>query len=183
MNTSAIKTWRPLGRNPKLVNPHSFRIFWKIPLTVLIPSGLIPRTLLQSIRRERWFAHFSASDADRMPKWHNLLPQPFLICPRCSGRQPLLVIFIMPPYTRHPSFISSTWAKSRGGRGGGGGGGCVPPPTILKVGDTISNVPPRFCGRTIFRRKNRICNKICWLFFFLLVRMSELDRRVPLICH
>ena len=66
-----------------LVNPHSFRNLsaysWKIPLTVFIPSGLIPRTLLQSIQREQWFAHFSASDADRMPKWHNLLPQPFLI--------------------------------------------------------------------------------------------------------
>ena len=31
---------------------------------------------LQSIRRERWFAQFSASDADRMPKWHNLLRNP-----------------------------------------------------------------------------------------------------------
>ena len=80
-------TWRPLGRGQDAesnwVNPHSFRNLsaysWKIPLTVFIPSGLIPRTLLQSIQREQWFAHFSASDADRMQKWHHLLPQPFLI--------------------------------------------------------------------------------------------------------
>ena len=79
-----VYTWRPLGRGQdaesNFVNPHSFRNLsaysWKIPLTVFIPSGLIPRTLLQSIQREQWFAHFSA---DRMPKWHNLLPQPFLI--------------------------------------------------------------------------------------------------------
>ena len=32
------------------------------------------------------------------------------------------------------------WAGIPGGRGGGGGG--TRPPTILKVGDTISNVPP-----------------------------------------
>ena len=79
-------TWRPLGRGQdaesNFVNLHSFRNLsaysWKIPLTVFIPSGLIPRTLLQSIQREQWFLH-----ADRMPKWHtctcNLLLQPFLI--------------------------------------------------------------------------------------------------------
>ena len=72
----ASYTWRPLGRGQdaesNLVNPHSFR-------NLSAYSWLIPRTLLQSIHREQWFAHFSASDADRMPKWHNLLPQPFLI--------------------------------------------------------------------------------------------------------
>ena len=73
--------------------------------------------------------------------------------------------------------------KSRGGRGGP-----APPPTILQVGDTISNVPPPphvFVSRTIFRRKNTDFKKICWrfFFFFLLVRMSESDRRVPLICR
>ena len=56
------------------------------------------------------------------------------------------------------------WAEIPGGRGGGGGTR-PPPPTILKVGDTISNVPPRFCGRTIFRRKNRILTK--FVDFFL----------------
>ena len=71
------------------------------------------------------------------------------------------------------------------GRKSWGDGGDVPPPPpmILKVGDTISNVPPRFCGRTIFRRKNRIFNKFVDLFFFWLVRMSDSDRRVPLICR
>ena len=62
------------------VNPHSFRNLsaysWTCPQPVLIPSGLLPRTLLQSIQREQWFLHLSA---DRMPKWHNLLPQPVLI--------------------------------------------------------------------------------------------------------
>ena len=101
-------TWRPLGRGQdaesNLVNPHSFRNLsaysWKIPLTVFIPSGLIPRTLLQSIQREQWFAHFFASDADRMPKWHNLLPQPFLILSHSSGRPPYLTHVQMKYRTR-----------------------------------------------------------------------------------
>ena len=58
------------------VNPHSFRNLsaysWTCPQPVLIPSGLLPRTLLQSIQREQWFPHLSV---DRIPKWHNLLPQ------------------------------------------------------------------------------------------------------------
>ena len=33
-----------------------------------------------------------------------------------------------------------------GGNPGGTGGTCPPPPTILKVGDTISNVLPTFLG-------------------------------------
>ena len=65
------------------VNPHSFRNLsaysWTCPQPVLIPSELLPRTLLQSIQREQWFLHLSA---DRMPKWHNLLPQPILILSR-----------------------------------------------------------------------------------------------------
>ena len=58
------------------VNPHSFRNLsaysWKIPLTVFIPSGLIPRTQYKG-----------NNDSYTCPRTEcrndNLLPQPFLI--------------------------------------------------------------------------------------------------------
>ena len=49
--------------------------------------------------------------------------------------------------------------------GGGGGRGDVspPPPTFFQVGNTISNVPPRFGSRMNFGRYN--------VFFFCLSEM------------
>ena len=71
-----------------------------------------------------------------------------------------------------------------GGNPRGDGGGRVPP-TILKVGDTISNVPPPphvfVVGRFFVEKIGFLTNLLT--FFFLLVRMSDLDRRVPLICR
>ena len=71
----------------------------------------------------------------------------------------------------------------------GRGQGDASPPRFWRWGTQYQMSPPppptRFFGRTIFRRKNRIFSKICLTFFlfFLLVRMSESDRRVPLICR
>ena len=74
------KTARPLGRGQDaesyFVNPHSFRNLsaysWKIPLTVFIPSGLIPRTQYKG-----------NNDSYTCPRTEcrndNLLPQPFLV--------------------------------------------------------------------------------------------------------
>ena len=74
------KTARPLGRGQdaesNFVNPHSFRKLsaysWKIPLTVFIPSGLIPRTQYKG-----------NNDSYTCPRTEcrndNLLPQPFLV--------------------------------------------------------------------------------------------------------
>ena len=81
-------------------------------------------------------------------------------------------------YTTLVHMRSSHGRKSRGGRGG------PVPPTILQVGDTISNVPPHvFVVGRFFVKKIRILTKFVDFFFFLLVRMSESDRRVPLICR
>ena len=123
------KTARPLRARTRcgqdaesnFVNPHSFRNLsaysWTCPQPVLIPSGLLPRTLLQSIQREQWFLHLSA---DRMPKWHNLLPQPVLILSALySGRPPegeLVFAFCLHycsiPYTL-PLITSSTGILKR----------------------------------------------------------------------
>ena len=52
--------------------------------------------------------------------------------------------------------------------GGNPGGREGRVPHDFEGGDTISNVPPppRFCGRTIFRRKNRFLTNLLTLFFF-----------------
>ena len=53
-------------------------------------------------------------------------------------------------------------------------------------GDTISNVPPPHVfvvGRFFFEKILILTKFVDFFFLFLLVRMSESDRRVPLICR
>ena len=59
-----------------------------------------------------------------------------------------------------------------------------PPPTILQVGDTISNVPPHvFVVGRFFVEKIRILPKICCLFFFFFFFLACQNVGVPLICR
>ena len=76
------------------------------------------------------------------------------------------------------------WLVSMGGNPGGGGGeteGDVtspPPPRFWRWGTQYQMSPPPHVFVV-----GRFFVQICWPFFFLLVRMSDSDRRVPLICR
>ena len=70
--------------------------------------------------------------------------------------------------------------------GDGGGGGSCPPHNFAGGGHNIKCPPPPhvFVVGRFFVEKIRILTKfVDFFFFFLLVRMSESDRRVPLICR
>ena len=91
--------------------------------------------------------------------------------------------------SRGPGMAEQCFLTSMGANPGGGGtGGRVPPPplTFFQVGDTISNVPPRFGGRMNFGRYNVFFCLFFYsffgpfFFFFLLVRNVRDVGWVPL---